>query len=128
MKSLPRYPWDQSVEAAAATLSCSDPVFYRVVGHAVDPRRLTYPAAALAVRAAHRIFKAKGAPPESLLETLVHLFGEMRGGSVTHRMVASVNDLFDATLDHGLPDSAALSREVADHLRFAAVQYVARQR
>lgn len=99
------YDLDSKFERAVVTLACSNPRFYSVLGHAIDPDLLDLPPATVAMQAAHSIKAETGKGPSSCSTVLQRLRTWNLEGRVEYRTLEQVSDLFDDAEDAGLPDA-----------------------
>lgn len=92
------YLLEVNVERAVAVLSCTDPRFWAVVGHAVEPDRLRDPVSSTLVQAARVIAKKTGGGSSNPLVTVQHLTNLQYQGKLELDTVAACKDyLLDGT-------------------------------
>lgn len=121
------YDLDPNFECAVVTLASSNPRFYSVLGHAIEPDLLESPLATVIMQAAHSIKAEVGKGPSSCVTVLQRLRAWNLEGRVTFDQLAGASDFFDEAEDAGLPDIDEAIAELRPVIQLRAGEEAVRQ-
>ena len=99
------YDLDGTFERAIVTLACSNPRFYSVLGHAIDPDLLEHPTSTTIMQACHSIKAETSRGPSSCATVLQRLRAWNLEGRVDFATLEGASDYFDDAEDFGLPEA-----------------------
>jgi hypothetical protein len=111
------YNLDPAFERSLVTITCSKPQFFARIGEVINPELLNIEPATLSLRAAQAIAKSTGSGPDSLCIITQRLRLWHHEGNVTQEQIDDVMDMFDESLDAGLPSEEIVLGEIVPVLQ-----------
>lgn len=111
------YGFDPDFERAVVTLAASKRNFWSKIGYALDPESVSLPGSRLALETCGQLARELGHGPGSCLIVVQRLTRQMNDGKITLDQVRSVDALFEAAEDFGLPDVEVVVQELAPVIR-----------
>lgn len=115
--SVESYGLDPRFEAVVATLLASSQLFWRRIGHRIDPEALAQAPAVLLARGAKAIGLESGDGPASSVIVMQRLRRWLDEGKVTQEAIEAAGQMLDDVEDAGIPSVEAVIAELAPVVR-----------
>ena len=111
------YGLDESFEKVVLWCCCTNPGFWSLVGHAIDPNALEVRDARLIIETCRQIAKELGRGPGTGLIVLQRLTRKVHEGKATVEQIEAISELLDEVEDSDPPDFELVVNELLPILR-----------